>query len=72
MAIRIRRVKGIIIAVCAAKTGAKEEDIYLDDSAHHALSEKFYRDFAEMGFMSKELAHPENAKVAKEEETNET
>ena len=41
MAIRIRKVDGITIALCAAETNEKLGDLYLDDSIHHALSTKF-------------------------------
>ena len=51
MAIRIRKVNGKIIALCAAKSKPKEGDIYLDDGMHHALSIKFEHDFRSMGFL---------------------
>jgi hypothetical protein len=51
MAIRIRTISGKTIALCAAKSIAKEGDIYLNDGAHEALSIKFRRDFESMGFM---------------------
>lgn len=44
MAIRIRKVKGRVVALCAAKSVAKQGDIYLDDAQHEALSNKFARD----------------------------
>ena len=58
MAIRIRTVDGIVVALCAAKTQPEEDDIYLDDSAHHALSTKFGVDwYAEgEGFLANDLA----------------
>ncbi len=56
MAIRIREINGTTVALCAAKTRAKEGDIYLDDSAHHALSTKFGVDWFEEGFLKKDLA----------------
>lgn len=52
MAIRIRNIKGKLIALCAAKSKAKPGDVYLDDNAHHALTEKFYNDFKEEGFIA--------------------
>jgi len=58
MAIRIRRVNGYTIALCAAETKPKEGDLYLDDSIHHALSTKFGLDWATMGFVEKSLADP--------------
>ena len=56
MAIRIREVNRTTIALCAAKTRAKEGDIYLDDSIHHALSTKFGVDWVEEGFLEEDLA----------------
>lgn len=50
MAIRIRKVDGITVALCAAATEPAEGDIYLDDSAHEALSDKFAVDFKHMGW----------------------
>ncbi len=51
MSIRIRKVKGKLVALCAAKTPAKLGDVYLDDNQHHALYEKFYEDFKSEGFI---------------------
>lgn len=48
MAIRIRQVDGRLVALCAARSMPKAGDIYLDDGAHHVLSNKFARDFNEM------------------------
>jgi hypothetical protein len=48
MSIRIRNVDGVTIAICAARSVAKEGDIYLDDAAHHALTIKFGLDFDSM------------------------
>lgn len=61
MSIRIRVVQGAVVALCAAETDAAPGDVYLDDSAHHALSTKFGLDWQEMGFIvdppiDKELA----------------
>lgn len=58
MAIRIRKVKGHTIALCAAETKAKEGDLYLDDSIHHALSTKFGLDWKQEGALEKSLADP--------------
>lgn len=44
MAIRLRIVNKEMVALCAAKSVAKEDDIYLDDGAHYALACKFARD----------------------------
>jgi hypothetical protein len=52
MAIRLRiNEEGKLIALCAAETRPKEGDIYLDDNAHHALGNKFYDDYKQMGFI---------------------
>lgn len=52
MAIRIRKINGKTVALCAAKSTAKKGDIYLDDGMHHALSIKFEHDFRSMGFLN--------------------
>ena len=49
MSIRIRRVDGLTVALCAARSVERPEDIYLDDNQHHALAEKFRRDFDSEG-----------------------
>jgi len=51
MAIRIRKIGGKYHALCAAKTRAMRNDLYLNDGIHEALSKKFDADFREMGFM---------------------
>ena len=45
MAIRVRTVDGVRIALCAAETDPMPGDVYLDDSDHYALSAKFARDW---------------------------
>ena len=67
MAIRVRRVNGYTIALCAAETKPKEGDLYLDDSIHHALSTKFGLDWKEEGFVKKSLADPILEKLMAEE-----
>ena len=52
MAIRIRKVNGKTIVICAAESEAKEGDIYLDDNVHHALSTKFGLDWFDEGHES--------------------
>ena len=50
MAIRLRRIPGVgLIALCAARSVAKEGDVYLDDEVHHALTRKFHDDFTSEG-----------------------
>ena len=72
MAIRIRKVDGHTIAVCAACTKPKDGDIYLDDAAHGALSGKFALDFYHMGFTSKLLADKHTRELIEEEENEKT
>lgn len=45
MAIRLRRVDGITVALCAARSVEQKGDIYLDDNLHQALTQKFAIDF---------------------------
>ena len=56
MSIRIREIEGKTVALCAAKTEAKEGDIYLDDNVHHALSTKFGVDWVSEGRLTEDLA----------------
>ena len=39
------------VALCAAESLPEEGDVYLNDSMHGALTEKFEKDFKQMGFM---------------------
>ena len=54
MAIRIRKIKGELVALCAAKSSPEKDDLYLDDNIHHALTLKFENDFHRMGFLNYE------------------
>lgn len=45
MAIRLRSVDGVRVALCAAETSAQPDDTYLDDNDHYALAAKFSRDW---------------------------
>lgn len=63
MAIRIRKIDGHIVALCAARTKAKKEDIYLDDSLHEALATKFAVDNERP-----ELANPIKKRLMEREE----
>jgi hypothetical protein len=45
MAIRLRRVGGRLVALCAARSVEKPGDHYLDDGEHYALAQKFSRDW---------------------------
>lgn len=53
MAIRIRQINGDTVALCAAKTVPQKSDIYLDDTAHHALMTKFTVDLESEGWLKK-------------------
>lgn len=44
MAIRLRTVSGVRIALCAVETDAQPGDVYLDDGEHYALASKFAQD----------------------------
>ena len=48
MAIRLRKVSGCYVALCAVESDKKVGDIYLDDAMHGALKTKFAEDFNEM------------------------
>jgi hypothetical protein len=58
MAIRIRQINGVTIALCAAETDAKPGDLYLDDNIHHALTTKFGLDWQSEGILAESLADP--------------
>lgn len=57
MAIRIRVVDGIMVALCAARSIPKEGDIYLHDGIHHALSTKFALDFNSEGWGNADIPY---------------
>lgn len=54
MAIRLRRVDGKLLALCAARTKAEPGDHYLDDGEHGALAAKFWRDYPQVGIVDVE------------------
>lgn len=69
MAIRLRIVQGKWLAICAARSVAKEGDVYLDDPQHHALFSKCARDDFEMYGI--ELPYfNENLDLVEQEESN--
>ena len=45
MAMRLRKVEGTLIALCAAETDPMPDDAYLDDGQHYAIAAKFWRDY---------------------------
>ena len=57
MSIRIRKVQGTLVALCAAKTKALDGDVYLDDGCHHALMVKFTEDLRTEGRLRKNASN---------------
>lgn len=47
MAIRLREVHGVLVALCAYETDEEPGDIYLHDNWHYALAAKFRKDWHE-------------------------
>lgn len=73
MAIRIRNINGKTIAICAARSIAKEGDLYLDDDIHHALAIKFFDDYSTSGFIEQKFIHSEKYEeelLMEQEESN--
>lgn len=66
MSIRLRRVDGTLIAICAARSVEKEGDVYLDDEMHMALSRKYWQDYPELGVS----VEPHIAALTEQEESN--
>lgn len=66
MSIRIRTIDGKRVALCAARSMPQPGDVYLDDSDHYALAQKFTEDFRSEGFD----VDADNAAVRAEEESN--
>jgi len=54
MAIRLREVDGVQVALCAAKTFAEPGDVYIHDGWHYALAQKFWRDYEEVDIVDEE------------------
>lgn len=54
MAIRLRKVNGIHVALCAAKSRPIQGDIYINDSFHYAISQKYWRDYDEIDIVDDE------------------
>ena len=70
MAIRIRKIGDRTIAICAARSIPKEGDVYLDDAIHHALYEKFARDFKDEGIVDRAIDNTDLLLVEAEESNN--
>lgn len=56
MAIRVRKIENVTVALCAAQTRPEPGDIYLDDAVHHALGVKFERDWLSEGMLTKAIS----------------
>jgi hypothetical protein len=69
MAIRLRTVDGVRIAICAARSVPKPGDVYLDDAEHHALSVKFDLDYSGKR-LGPIYAGSKEAKLIEQEESN--
>lgn len=46
MAIRVRQVEGVTVALCAVESDPQAGDLYLDDAIHYALAAKFAEDWS--------------------------
>lgn len=68
MAIRIRNINGITVALCAAATEAESGDLYLDDTVHHALTTKFALDWETQGFGTACVADPKHVPLIRRAE----
>jgi hypothetical protein len=51
MAMRIRVLRGRLVACCAAKTKEKLGDLYIDDGVDHAIRTKIYNDYVDEGII---------------------
>jgi len=70
MSIRLRVVDGYLIAICAARSVPKEGDVYLDDTAHHALTIKFGLDHSSERGAEPWSANEPEVKLMEREESN--
>lgn len=55
MAVRIRTMNGIRVAMCAALTHPLVGDVYLDDEDDHALRDKYKLDYESEGLIEDAL-----------------
>ncbi len=51
MAIRIRKVNGKLVALCAAEFKYRKGDLYLNDTVDHTLRMKFIKDYEYEGLI---------------------
>ncbi len=70
MAIRLRTVNGRLVALCAARSVERSNDVYLDDAQHSALADKFAEDFGTEGYNTRSLDSEAAALRATEESNN--
>ena len=54
MAMRLRTVNGVHVALCAAKSRPVQGDVYIDDAFHYAISQKYWRDYDEIDIVDEE------------------
>lgn len=47
MSIRLRRIDGLLVALCAVEADPVDGDVYLDDEVHEALAAKFANDWSD-------------------------
>jgi hypothetical protein len=60
-----------MVALCAARSVEKPSDIYLNDAQHHALGQKFLRDFRDEGLLKDaRLIDAADERAAEAEESN--
>ena len=68
MSIRIRKINGHTIAICAAISEAKEGDIYLHDGIHEALATKFSCDWNSTGMMKHDISDQRKIPLMRQEQ----
>lgn len=66
MAIRLRRVDGKLVALCAARSMPKDGDVYLDDEQHYALTMKFMHEDGRTNEHSAHIEREESGNPARE------
>jgi len=51
MAMRLRYINDVLVALCATETKAEPNDVYIDDVQDHAIRIKVERDFIQEGLI---------------------
>ena len=54
MAMRLRTINGVPVALCAAKSHPVQGDTYISDAFHYAISQKYWRDYDEIDIVDEE------------------